>query len=104
MTIPINKTPLGDILQRYIDSTRADMRPEHNAMIDTIVLLELAKRTHTQDLRLEMKLTAEKYRKTVPFLASTLKCVADLIDAPAGVITFPKTPRTQDHNDAPKRH
>lgn len=105
MTTPIGHYNARESLLRYLDRVREDLRPEINAVIDTIVLLEVAKRgLVNHDLNLEMRLTADKHRRKSPALAAMLKLVADLLET-SGVVPFPSKPiHHQEHNDVPKRH
>ncbi|HCS22819.1 MAG TPA: hypothetical protein DIW20_03640 [Rhodospirillaceae bacterium] len=92
-----------EILQSFIDRCMADMRPDQAAIVDAMVMMQLARRAPNFDLKLEMRLIAEKHRKASPYLCYALRALADTVAA--NVTVLPINPAMkQEHNDAPKRH
>ncbi|MDP2205878.1 MAG: hypothetical protein Q8K65_06170 [Alphaproteobacteria bacterium] len=92
-----------EILQSFIGRCMEDMKPDHAAIIDALVMMQLARRVPSFDLKLEMRIVADKHRKASPYLSHALRALADTVAANITVLPF--TPATkQEHKDAPKRH
>lgn len=99
------RTVQEEILNSFIDRCLQDMRPEQAAIVDALLMMQLARRIPSMDLKLEMRLVAEKHRQKAPYLAHALRALADSLAASSAVLPFtPQTAKPQEHTDAPKRH
>jgi hypothetical protein len=79
-------------LRDFVNTARDGMTHDQNAIIDAIVMLEVGRRTQSEDYVLELRLVAEKYRKSSPYLSGLLKCLADVLQPlPGNVVPIFKT-------------
>lgn len=69
----------SEMIRDLCQQLRERMTPEQNAIIETLVLVEIARREKSEDFHLELRLVADKYLKAAPYLSALLKTLSDVI-------------------------